>query len=384
MVEPLPSGGIKINLEREVDDSYRIEFGQNMFPRLASDLKSMFFNKRTGVVDKRFAIITDSEVKKLYAHDLGQALNEQDLWSDVFDFPAGDKHKTIETCMEIMGQMQALNYGRDSVLLALGGGVVTDLGGFTAAIYNRGIPFVPIPTTVLAQADSAVGGKTGVNTEYGKNLVGAFKQPALVCVDVATLESLPIRQHRSGLAETIKHGIIQDSEFFDWLKKNARGGYHKDPDFLMRIAKKNCTIKGNVVEQDTHEKGLRQILNYGHTVGHAIEKLSDYKLAHGEAISIGMMVAGRISMLLGYFPEAHLLVQEHLLTRVGLPTKIPEGFSFHEIIELTYRDKKAKNGMAHYVLPVRIGEMHPFDGAYARHVENDVVMKALVLTRANP
>lgn len=373
MVE-ITSDAIRINLVREVDDSYDIVFGINLFPQIAKELKE-------SQLGSRYAIITDSNVEEFYGYSLGNALVNEGLDVKSFSFKAGEQSKDIETCMNIIGRMSELKYGRDSAILALGGGVVGDMAGFIAAIFNRGIPYIQIPTTIVAQADSSIGGKTAVDTKYGKNLVGAFKQPKKVYIDAATVLTLTEMEYKNGLAETVKHGIIQDKSFFNYLQENADSILERSIDSSLYIAKQNCRIKGSVVEQDPHEKGLRRILNYGHTVGHALEKLTDYKLLHGEAVSIGMMVAGRIANALGYFSDSELKQQEQLLLKMGLPTAVPEEISDEAIIEVTSVDKKAKDGRARYVLPVSIGRMHEFDGAYAIHIDTDVVEKAIQQTR---
>ncbi len=374
---------LRISLKREVDESYDLVFGENLFPQIAIDLKQ----KPLG---DKYAIITDSNVQKLYATSLENRLKDEGLIASTFSFEAGEPNKNITNCMKIMRDMSREKFGRDVAILALGGGVVGDMAGFIAAIYNRGVPYIQIPTTVLAQADSSIGGKTAVDTEFGKNLVGAFKQPEKVYLDILTLSTLTQRDYSSGLAETIKHGMIQDSVFFNYLFENIQLMNAKSPAFLLNIAKNNCRIKGTVVEIDPHEKSLRRILNYGHTAGHAIEKLSVDKfdreqskkyLSHGAAISIGMMVAGRISNTLGYLSKEELDKQEFLLEKAGLPTTIPFGLINEDIIEVTSRDKKAKNGQARYVLPVAIGKMHDFNGTYATYVDNKVVLEALEKTR---
>jgi 3-dehydroquinate synthase len=339
---------------------------------------------------EKLAIITDSNVGPLYANSLEQALRSNGLTVNTFTFKAGEENKTIDSCMRIMGEMSQSKYGRDSAILALGGGVDGDMAGFIAAIFNRGIPYVQIPTTVLAQADSSVGGKTAIDTIYGKNLVGVFKQPVRVYIDVNILKTLSERDYKTGLAETVKHGIIQDRNFFRYLQENAELILERSSDSSLYIAKNNCRIKGTVVEIDPDEKGLRRILNYGHTPGHAIEKLSidnsqdrgdNQYFSHGEAVAIGMMVAGRIANSLGYFSKEDLRVQKELLTTFGLPTTIPNEISNDAIIEVTSRDKKAKAGQARYVLPTSIGKMHEFQGAYVTFVDNKIVMDALQNTR---
>ncbi|MBS3051151.1 MAG: 3-dehydroquinate synthase [Candidatus Aenigmarchaeota archaeon] len=373
MVE-LRDNVMRLTLKREVDESYDIVFGYEMFPQIAGNLRS-------SPIGSRYAIITDSNVGPLYAEGLEESLRSEGLKADTFSFEAGEENKTLDSCESLVRALVRSGYGRDSAILALGGGVVGDAAGFVAAVYNRGIPYVQIPTTVLAQADSSVGGKTAVDTEYGKNLIGAFKQPERVYIDVATLRTLPERQYRAGLAETIKHGVIQDADFFRYLEENMHIVLQRSPESSLHIAKNNCRIKGNVVEIDPHEKSLRRILNYGHTVGHALERLSGYELFHGEAVSIGMMVAGRISNELGYFPEEDLECQERLLTAAGLPTKIPPSMTDGSIIAASSSDKKAKDSRVRYVLPVSIGRMHDFDGEYAGYVDDKVVIEALRRTR---
>ena len=379
----LTDNQMRISLKREVDESYDLLFGENLFSQIASDLR----DKPLG---ERYAIVTDSNVRRLYAESLESRLKDARLTTATFSFEAGEHNKTIENCMRVMDEMSRLKFGRDVAILALGGGVVGDMAGFMAAIFNMGVPYIQIPTTVLAQADSSIGGKTAVDTEYGKNLVGAFKQPERVYIDVATLTTLSNKDYASGLAETIKHGVIQDAEFFRYLSENVHLMTGRSPEFLLNMVRNNCRIKGNVVEIDPHEKGLRRILNYGHTAGHAIEKLSvdkydrkerDGYLSHGEAVAIGMMVAGRIANALGYLSQEELAEQEKLLLAACLPTKIPSTISDEGIIEVTSRDKKAKNGQARYVLPVALGKMNDFNGVYATYVDNKVVVDALQQTR---
>lgn len=374
---------ITVTLPERPAESYKIHVGENLFGKLAYDLND-------SPIGGRYAIITDSNVEPLYADALQTQLSDMGLTNGVFTFQAGEPNKTIYTCLEIMGQMSQLGYGREDAIIALGGGVVGDMAGFIAATLYRGIPYIQVPTTVLAQADASVGGKTAVDMPYGKNLMGAFYHPKAVYIDTATIATLSHRDYASGLAETIKHGIIRDREFFEYLFGNVNLINERTPEFLLEITQNNCRIKRDVVEIDPGEKGLRRILNYGHTVGHAIENLSVnmYKerqsssyLLHGEAVAIGMMVAGRIAKILNYFSQEELTRQEQLLLTAGLPTKIPPEFSDSDIIEITSRDKKAKNGQARYVLPTAIGQMCEFNGVYATYVGNKIVEEALRQTR---
>ncbi len=365
---------MRINLKRMVDESYDVVFGLGLFPQIARDLKAQ-------ALGSRYAIITDSNVNELYGGKLKGALETEGLQTAVFSFGAGEQSKNLDVCKGVMGRMSKSGYGRDSVVIALGGGVVGDLAGLIAALFNRGIPYVQVPTTLLAMADSAIGGKTAVDTEDGKNLVGVFKQPARVYADISTLETLAERDFRSGLAETVKNAIIQDAGFFGYLQQNTDLILRRDPAALLHLAKQNCSIKGNIVEQDPHEKGLRRILNYGHTVGHAVEMLSGFGLSHGESVAIGMMAAGRIAIALGYFSLAELEQQAQLLLRFGLPIRIPVEISGESIINATAVDKKAAGGFVRYVLPASIGRINDFGGVYATPVKETVVMSALRETR---
>ncbi len=365
---------LHLTLQRNIDDSYDIVFGFDIFQEIGDWLKA----ERLG---SKHAIITDSNVRPLHASRLEETLQRADLKTDTFVIPAGEANKRAEVCLDIIGQMSQRKYGRDSVILALGGGVVGDVAGFIAAIYNRGIPFVQIPTSLLAMADASVGGKTGVDLRFGKNLVGAFWQPKRVYIDIDTLKTLPDEEYVNGLAETIKHGVIYDRDFFNFLEEHMWLILQRDAPTALQIARKNCMIKGSVVEKDPNERGLRRILNYGHTAGHAIESLSDYKMPHGHCVSIGMMIAGRISRDLCGLSQRELDRQERMLIATGLPVTIPSHIPDDDIIEVTLRDKKAKDGKARYSLPKRIGEMNDYGGAWATYVPEGIVRSALRATR---
>ena len=360
---------IRITLVETVDNSYSLFFGMNLFPKIASDLKET-------PIGVRYAIITDSNVGPLYAGKLEECFRTEGLDADTVYLQAGEKKERLDTCEEVGVQMSQKQYGRDCAILALGGGVVGDTAGLVAASFNRGVPYVQIPTTVLAQADSSVGGKTAVDTRYGKNLWGAFKQPRMVYIDVATLETLPYREYRAGLAETIKHGIIADSEFFEYLERNMGDILRRSPELSLHIAKQNCMIKGRVVAEDPDERGKRRILNYGHTVGHAVEKLSGFELLHGEAVSVGMMSAGRIAREYG-FSDLDLQRQERLLRSARLPTTIPSHVFDEAITSAVSIDKKASKGRPRFSLPAEVGIMHEFGGAYATYVDDNVFAAAL-------
>jgi|WetSurMetagenome_2_1015567.scaffolds.fasta_scaffold76503_3 3-dehydroquinate synthase len=355
----------RINLVEKVDSSYDIVIGRDLFDQIAKEIWVM--NKGRPI------IITDSNVKELWANQFGERIQELTKNCGIFSFEAGEKSKTLSTCEEIINQMSRSGLGRDTLIIALGGGVTGDLAGFIAANFCRGVPYVQIPTTIVAQADSSVGGKTAVDTKYGKNLLGAFKHPEKVWIDVNTIGTLPMRHLIAGMAETIKHAIIADKDFFDYLDKNSQAILDKDFDALEYIAGKNCEIKGRVVEQDPKEKGLRRILNYGHTIGHAVEHLSGYEILHGEAVAMGMEIAAHFSKWNGGLSRGEVAEQKRLLQKYGLPTRIPKDISYPRIIDVTLRDKKAKDGRARYCLPAEIGKMMDFEGEYVTPISSDIV-----------
>jgi 3-dehydroquinate synthase len=365
--------GMRINLARTVDNSYDIVFGSKMFPRIAAEMKQM----NLGV---KHAILTDSNVASIYAGDLEKAFEKEGLACQTFVSPAGEEYKSLDECARLYNELAEAKFGRDSVIYALGGGVVGDRAGFIAATFLRGVPLVMIPTTTISQADSSVGGKTGVDIPAGKNLVGAFYQPKRDYIDVDTLKTLKAGHYISGLAESIKHGNIKDVGYLLWLSDHVNLILAGDTDCLMHMAKTNCRIKGEVVEQDTEEKGLRSILNYGHTLGHALEKLSGYKMMHGDGVSIGMSAAVRIASALNVF-SGEIHAQDAILRKFGLQTKIPDEilsrFSLDDIINATRTDKKAAGGKVRYTLPRIYGTMNEFDGKYKTPVDDEIVRAAL-------
>jgi 3-dehydroquinate synthase len=247
---------------------------------------------------------------------------------------------------------------RKSVVIALGGGVVGDLAGFVAATFGRGLRFVQIPTTLLAQVDSSVGGKVGINLPGGKNMVGAFWQPRGVLIDVDVLKTLPDREYRAGLAEVVKYGVIQDADFFAYLEANVEQINHHDPAVLTHIVERCCRLKADVVEQDEREEtGLRSILNYGHTFCHAFEAATGYeKLLHGEGVAIGMMCAARLAARMGRVDDAFVARQRALLEALRLPLDVPD-VDQEELIELMYHDKKVERGKLRFVLPTQMGHV---------------------------
>jgi 3-dehydroquinate synthase len=276
--------------------------------------------------------------------------------------PSGEKSKSPEALMALYDRLIDLKADRHTLVVAIGGGVVGDLAGFAAATFNRGLPLVMIPTTLLAQVDSSVGGKTGINHPRGKNLIGAFHQPIGVWIDLETLDTLAPREFRSGLAEVLKYGVIQDADFFGFLEANCENALARDRTVLMHLVARSCRLKADVVEQDELEHtGLRAILNFGHTVAHAIENVAGYgAYLHGEAVGIGMIAEARLAARLGWIDDALAARIERLVERLKLPTKF-QGCNIDSLIAAMKHDKKNKLGRIRFVLPKRLGQVELTD-----------------------
>ncbi len=349
---------VRVDLRKTEDRSYDIVVGSDMFESIGRHLK----DKRLA---ERYVVVSDSEVMKLYGADLAHALKAFGLKVDRVGFPAGEKSKSRKMKLHLEEHMLGMGLGRDSCVIACGGGVTGDLAGFTAATYMRGVPLVQVPTTLLSMVDASIGGKTGIDVPEGKNLVGAFHQPSAVYIDVSTLSSLPRRHLVSGMAEVVKHAVIGDRAFFKDLEKLAEEAVEGDPNALIKVIKESCRIKAEVVTADEKELDSRRVLNYGHTLGHALEAVSGYSMLHGEAVSLGMALEGALAQSQGYFPREELERQKRLLARVGLPVKasvvlralVGRRVSPKEILEYTHLDKKSRGGMVEFVLPVKIGQM---------------------------
>jgi 3-dehydroquinate synthase len=299
-------------------------------------------------------IITNTTVGPLYAAGLIETLAPRRCLE--VSLPDGEVHKTLANVARILDVLIANRFGRDCCVIALGGGVVGDMSGFAAACYQRGVPFVQMPTTLLAQVDSSVGGKTGVNHPGGKNLIGAFHQPAAVFADTDTLKTLPDRELRAGLAEVIKYGLIVDREFFRWLEDNADGLLARDTAALTHAIKRSCQVKAEIVARDEREQGDRALLNLGHTFGHAIESVTNYSTwLHGEAVGAGMLLAADMSQRLGWLSEADVERVHRMLVRFGLPTDVRD-LPSADIAEKMKIDKKVAAGRVRLVLLKAIGE----------------------------
>lgn len=332
------------------DKSYYIHIGTNWLSSLSSLLKQFNFSSKA-------LIITDSNIIKLYSEKVAELFRSAGMTAEVFAIDAGEQSKSVAQAMEIYTKAIEMNLDRKSPIVALGGGVVGDLAGFIAATYLRGVPFIQVPTSLLAQVDSSVGGKVAVNHPLGKNLIGAFYQPELVFIDTKVLGTLPDRELYTGLAEVIKYGIIADASFFQYLNENAAKILSKDPTAIIKAIKRSCEIKANVVSADERETGLRAILNFGHTIGHAIEAYTKYsRYNHGEAVAIGMHGAALISYHLGLCSNQVVDKIKNSILNFRLPLKA-DSCSKDEIVPLLSRDKKAINGQINWVLVNDIGSV---------------------------
>jgi 3-dehydroquinate synthase len=309
---------------------------------------------------KSCVIISDANVAPLFAQEAKTSLEAAGFRVGLVSVPAGEQSKKLKVVAHCYDQLAKLALDRKSFVVALGGGVVGDLAGFVAATYLRGIDFVQVPTTLLAQVDSSVGGKVGVNLSAGKNLVGAFYQPRFVLCDLDTLKTLPQREFRAGLAEVIKYGIIHDAAFFSRLERGMENLLCKDPAFTASVVARCCAIKAGVVSADETESGLRAILNFGHTIGHALEAISHYgKYLHGEAISIGQVAAARISSRLNGLPQDQASRIKSLFIRCGLPTTVNlNSAQIEKALNAMKLDKKARDGKVGFVLASKIGKVN--------------------------
>ena len=336
-------------------DTLNVELGARSYPILiAGGLlgRAELFDQHLRA--RELLIVSNTTVAPLYLPKLTASLGKRRIVEVIL--PDGEAHKTLSNAARVLDVLVANRLGRDCAVLALGGGVVGDLAGFAAACYQRGVDFVQLPTTLLAQVDSAVGGKTGVNHPGGKNLIGAFHQPVLVVNDTATLATLPPRELRAGLAEVIKYGLIADAALFEWLENRLTELLAGDPAALAHVIRRSCEIKATVVERDERERGERALLNLGHTFGHAIESATAYRQwLHGEAVGAGLVMAASMSAACGYLAPADAERVRRLIERAGLPTRIA-GVSPDAALEQMSMDKKVLGGRVRLVLLRGIGD----------------------------
>ncbi|MFQ5597712.1 MAG: 3-dehydroquinate synthase [Nitrospiria bacterium] len=330
------------------EKSYEVLIGHGAIDRLGGYLRKIS-------IQGRIAVMTHPKINRLYGERVRKSLRVAGYDPLTIEMPAGERYKTPRQIGKIYDRLIANRFERSDTLLALGGGVVGDMGGFAAATYLRGIAYIQCPSTVVAQVDASIGGKTGVDHPKGKNLIGAFHHPKLVCSDPMVLKTLAKREYLAGLAEVIKYGVISDADFFSYLESNTAAILAQDPDALLHCIHRSSVIKAEIVEKDERESGLRKILNYGHTFGHAIETLTAYRrFRHGEAVAIGMACASRLAHRLGFLKKQDVDRQIDLFEAFGLPSELPS-FQSEDILNVMARDKKVVGGEIYFVLPEKIG-----------------------------
>jgi len=334
---------------RLVSNSYEILIGSGLLAQTGQQLKGIGFGDK-------LVIVTDPTVKSLYGNTLKQSLTGEGFKVAILLVPEGEEQKSLETAGRLYQELTDLYAERTTPILALGGGVIGDLAGFVAATYMRGVPLIQMPTTLLAQSDSSIGGKVAVNHGQLKNKIGAFYHPKLTISDISTLKTLSPREFSDGLAEIIKHGAILDGEFFSYLEDNLDKIKSLDAQVLERVVSRSAEIKAGVVEKDELDLGLRNILNCGHTVGHAIESVSGLKIWHGEAVAIGMLVEAKISNKMGILDRDELVRLKSVIERANLPTEIPK-LEVEKIIQAMKHDKKILRGKLRFALPQSIGNV---------------------------
>lgn len=343
---------VALNLK---ENSYKIVIGSGILPLLPKQLGSLGFGRDA-------VVISDRSVARIYEGAVGNALKKGGFTVKTFTVPAGEKSKSGAVALKLIEQIARYDVGRKIFIIALGGGVIGDLAGFVAAVYKRGVPFIQMPTTLLAQIDSAIGGKVGIDLSVGKNLAGAFYQPKMVFSDVRFLKTLDVRQIRNGLAEAVKYGVILDQPLFDYLEKNYQRFLNLEDAVLTKVVENCSRLKAQVVSKDEKEtSGLRMILNFGHTLGHAIENAAAFRYHHGEAVALGMRMAAHISFQRRMLSESDVRRINDLLSSIGLP-EYYTGVSRDKIMASMSHDKKFVAGKNRFVLAKRIGKVEVVTG----------------------
>jgi len=356
---------ITVNLPQ---DTYAIAISPGSLDELGNQMQQL-------KIGNKVLVVSNPEIFCHYGEICLNSLRDAGFETYTHLIPAGEEYKHLESIQQVYDTAQANHLERSSTFVALGGGVVGDMTGFSAATWLRGVNFVQVPTSLLAIVDASVGGKTGVNHPQGKNLIGAFYQPKLVAIDPNLLKTLPPREFQAGIAEVIKYGVIWDQDLFTKLEHhdNLDSLDHVGDALLETIITRSCQAKAEVVGQDEKEAGLRAILNYGHTIGHAVESLTHYKqFVHGEAVAIGMVAAGKIAVTMGLWTVAEAQRQDALITKAGLPTAIPQELAIADILETIKSDKKVTAGKVRFILPTAIGQVIITD-----QVTPEIIIEAL-------
>lgn len=342
--------------------SYPIVIEKGCLAHVGRDLKK----KKIG---NRYCVIADDRVAELYGNRLLQSLSEAGLKTELLTFPHGEAQKNLATVASLASGLAHLGFDRKDAIITFGGGVSGDIAGFVASSYMRGIPFVQIPTTLLAQVDSSVGGKTGVDIPEGKNLVGAFYQPEAVYIDIEVLSTLPPEELLGGLAEVIKYGVIRDHEFFEFLRRHRESILQLESECITRMIYRCCEIKAEVVAEDEREGGVRRILNYGHTIGHAVEGASDYLIIHGLAVSIGMVAAAKLAVIHNLLSESDFGQIMQILKEYQMPVEVPVELDRARIKKYLLTDKKTVAGTLFFILPTAIGQTTVTDKVSSQQID---------------
>lgn len=338
----------RVDVKKNNEHCYDIVINQG-FDAIAEEVEKL------GIKGIKLCIVTDSNVGPIYAQQLKEVLERTGNKVYIFTIPAGEANKNLDVVQTVYTYLIEEHFERRDMIVALGGGVVGDLAGFTAATYLRGIDFIQVPTSLLAQVDSSIGGKTGVDFAKYKNMVGAFHMPRLVYINIDTLSTLSSRLFNSGFGEIIKHGLIKNRNYFDYLDTNYEHIKALEHEYIMEMVYESCLIKADVVNNDPTEKGERALLNFGHTLGHAVEKLMNFSLYHGECVALGMVCASYISKERGYISEDDYAAIKKMLKKYGFPTKV-EGLDIFSILEVSKSDKKMENGVVKFILLKQLGD----------------------------
>ena len=364
MIKALENLSDRITVNYENKPCYDIVFSKD-FSKLVDEIQK--FN----ISNKRLCIVTETNVGPLYAKQLKDLIEPHCKKIIIHQFTAGESRKNVDTINEIYETLITNQFDRNDMLIALGGGVAGDMTGFAAATYLRGIDFIQVPTSLLAQVDSSIGGKTGVDFKAYKNMVGAFYMPKLVYMNLSTLNSLPEREYLSGMGEIIKHGLIKDQEYFLWLSENRQKIIEKDYETLKQMIYVSCNIKRVVVENDPKEKGERALLNFGHTIGHAVEKVKDFQLLHGECVTIGLAAASYLSKIKGYISDADYSNILSVISDFKLPVTT-DLVKAEEVVKATLNDKKMDSGVIKFILIHGIG-----NGVIDRTITQELMLEAV-------
>ena len=340
----------KLDVKKDGEFCYSIRFEKN-FSYLAEEISKL------GFVGHKLCVVTDSNVAPLYLEAVKNALKEK--FNQVYEFviPAGEQNKTLDNIKKLYEYLILNRFDRKDCLVALGGGVIGDMTGFAAATYLRGIDFVQVPTTLLSQVDSSIGGKTGVDFDSYKNMVGAFHMPRLVYMNLSVLNTLSDEQFSCGMGEILKHGLIKNREYFTWCMDNADKIQERDYETLLYMIKESCKIKRDVVEKDPTEKGDRALLNFGHTLGHAVEKLKNFEMLHGQCVAVGAVAAMKLSAMRGNVLEEDVANSEKCFEKFGLPVRA-EGITAEQILQISKSDKKMEAGKIKFVLLQEVGNAY--------------------------